>query len=293
MTDVIHPPYQNWWHSSSNKTGLAMALALQKIHAVTTPAHTLELYSHQLFGWVLVVDDCLYSIEHDPGYREMLIHVPLLGRRREQCRVLLLGGDGAILREVLRHGFVTEVVVCEDEPALLALATELLGFDAEFSDSRVRHSLLAAPTALEAFADDDPGFDLIVCSVAPTNLQPQALAACLTDSGVCVDSDWFVLGLNQQGWYRDENGKGESLLSLAAQYATFSSIQHYYCVSPWMTGYRGFFLYTKDAHSYSAPFFDYTGSHYNAELHRAAFALPTFWPKAVAQSAASQIGAIL
>ena len=223
----------------------------------------------------------------------MLIHVPLLGRRREQCRVLLLGGDGAILREVLRHDFVTEVVVCEDEPALLAMQTELLGFDAEFSDPRVRHSPLAAPTALKTFALDDGGFDLIVCLAPSTTLQPQALAACLTDKGVCVDSDWLVVGLNQQGWYRDTNETGESLLSLAVQGISFSAIQHYYGVSPWMTGYRGFFLYTKDAHSYSEPYFDYTGNHYNAELHRAAFALPTFWPKAMAQSAAIQIGAIL
>ncbi len=292
MSEITTEPYQRWWHTPSNEFGLTTALALQKVHAVTTPAHRLELYSHPLFGWVLVVGDCLYSIEHDPGYREMLIHLPLLGRRREHCRVLLLGGDGAILREVLRHDFVTEVVLCEDEPALLAIATEWLGFDAEFSDARVKHYPLAASNALQILAHENPKFDFIVSSDFATNLQPQALAACLTDDGVCVDSDWFVLGKQQNEWYRDADGQGENLLHRAEQSTCFPAIQHYYYVSPWMTGYRGFFLYTKDAHSYAEPFRAYTGSHYNAELHRAAFALPTFWSKPVAHSAARRRGVI-
>jgi spermidine synthase len=276
--------YQHWWHSASNEIGLANALALQTVKTLTTPAHKVELYSHSLLGWVLIVDDRLYSIESDDGYREMLIHVPLLGRRRTTCPVLLLGGEGAILREVLRHDFVTEVVVCESDPAMLEIGQEFLGFSAVFSDPRVTHYSLTAAEALATFATSGNGFDLIVCADASTTLSPHAIAACLTHTGVGVDCDWLVLGQERTGWLRDRQRQENNRLSVAATSTAFHSIQHYYSVSPWMTGYRGFFLSTNDAHSYAEPCFDYTGNHYNAAVHQAAFALPTCWPQVTPQS---------
>jgi len=283
MTEIKPEPYQDWWREAGSEIGLTNAFALQKAHEVKTPAHKLELYSHHLFGWVLVVDDRLYSIEHDPGYREMLVHVPLLGRMRKACRVLMLGGDGALLREILRHEFVTEVVVCESEPALLEVERDWLGHGEALSDERVKHFPHTAEAALTAVTIGTPGFalfDLIVhCSpVTQRALSPQSLAACLTDSGVCVESDWLVLGDKQNFWSREMTGSRKSLLRSASENASFQTIQSYCGLSPWMTGYRGFFLYTKDSHSYAEPCADYTGTHYNADLHRASFLLPTFWP---------------
>jgi len=283
MTESTPEPYQDWWREASSEIGLTNAFALQKAHEVETPAHKLELYTHHLFGWMLVVDGCLYSIEHDPGYREMLVHVPLLGRKRDACRVLMLGGAGAILREILRHEFVTEVVVCESEPALLEVERDWLGHGEALLDARVKLFFHRAEAALTAVAIGTRGFalfDLIVhCSPATQRaLSPQSLAACLTDSGVCVDSDWLVLGAKQNFWLREMTGSRNSLLRSASENASFQTIQSFCGLSPWMTGYRGFFLYTKDSHSYAEPCADYTGTHYNADLHRASFLLPTFWP---------------
>jgi spermidine synthase len=197
--------------------------------------------------------------------------------------VLTLGGDGALLREILRHEFVTEVVVCESEPALLEVERDWLGHGEALSDERVKHFPHTAEAALTAVAIGAPGFalfDLIVhCSPATQRaLSPQSLAACLTDSGVCVDSDWLVLGNKQNFWLREMTGSRKSLLRSASENASFQTIQSYCGLSPWMTGYRGFFLYKKDSHSYAEPCADYTGTHYNADLHRASFLLPTFWP---------------
>jgi spermidine synthase len=295
MTEITSEPYQDWWHEASSEIGLTNAFALQKVHTVTTSSHKLELYTHHLFGRLLVMDGCLYSIEHDPGYREMLIHVPLLGRRHKDCRVLMLGSDGVLLREILRHEFVTEVVVCESEPALLELEKEWLGHAEALADARVKlfsHTAEIALAAVEKAAQDFALFDLIVLCrpAAQAALSPQSLAACLTDGGVCVDSDWLVLGKKQngqngqQGWLREMTGTRNSLLRSVTESAAFQTIQSYCGLSPWMTGYRGFFLYTKDAHSYAEPCVPWTGTHYNADLHRAAFLLPTFWPAHYAMS---------
>ena len=42
-------------------------------------------------------------------------------------------------------------------------------------------------------------------------------------------------------------------------------------------GFLGFFIYSRGGVSCATPRVPFEGCHYNAELHRSAFALPTFW----------------
>src|SRR6476619_1950249 len=106
--------YIEWWHDCTEAIGLASALDARCLYETTTPYHHIEVLSHESLGWILAIDGALECVQGEANDREMRVHVPLLGRIRRHCRVLLLGGgDGAILHEVLRHAFVTEVVLCE------------------------------------------------------------------------------------------------------------------------------------------------------------------------------------
>jgi spermidine synthase len=95
---------------------------------------------------------------------EALVHPALAGRR---SRVLILGGgDGLALREVLRHADVRAVVVVEADPALTALARTdpaLAALTADaYRDGRVR-SVHAEPLAwLRTAPAVDTGYDVIL-----------------------------------------------------------------------------------------------------------------------------------
>ena len=49
----------------------------------------------------------------EPGYHEMLAHVPLLVHPAPSKVLIIGGGDGGTLREVLKHPTVREVEMCE------------------------------------------------------------------------------------------------------------------------------------------------------------------------------------
>ncbi|MFY1637951.1 polyamine aminopropyltransferase [Solwaraspora sp. WMMB335] len=106
--------------------------------------------------------DLQFSSVDEYRYHEALVHPALAGRRD---RVLVLGGgDGLALREVLRYPDVTAVTLVELDPAVVALARDdttlrELNGDA-FGDPRVRVVLADAFTWLRSAP---PGaFDAVI-----------------------------------------------------------------------------------------------------------------------------------
>lgn len=83
----------------------------QQVDVVTTKA----------YGRMLLLDGLVMTTERDEFvYHEMISHVPLLSMPRPPRRVLVIGGgDGGTVREVLKHPSVEEVVLCEIDPVVI------------------------------------------------------------------------------------------------------------------------------------------------------------------------------
>ena len=67
----------------------------------------IEVLSHDRFGRLLSLDGYIQACQADEFIYHEMPHVPLLGQQRSDTSVLIVGGgDGGILREVLKHDFV-------------------------------------------------------------------------------------------------------------------------------------------------------------------------------------------
>jgi len=70
----------------------------------------IELYESKHFGKILVLDDLLQLTEHDAdSYNEMMAHVPLMQHTNPKRVLIIGGGDGRVLHEVLKHDCVEHV----------------------------------------------------------------------------------------------------------------------------------------------------------------------------------------
>src|SRR5271169_868490 len=86
----------------------------EKLYEEQTKEQHLVLFKNNLFGKVLALDGIIQITEKDEyPYQEMMVHVPLLAHGSAQKVLIVGGGDGGILREVLRHKNVQEVVLVE------------------------------------------------------------------------------------------------------------------------------------------------------------------------------------
>ena len=100
---------------------------------------TVEVIDTVGFGRVLVIDGVFMTSEYDEFlYHEMLTH-PALTTAPDIARVLVIGGgDGGTVREVLKHPEVSECVMIEiDEMVVEASKEHLANIGTAWSDPRL------------------------------------------------------------------------------------------------------------------------------------------------------------
>src|SRR5690349_7960488 len=74
------------------------------LHEETTDQQRLVIFKNDTYGKVLALDGVIQTTEKDEFvYHEMMTHVPLLAHGNARNVLIIGGGDGGILREVLRH----------------------------------------------------------------------------------------------------------------------------------------------------------------------------------------------
>jgi len=122
----------------------------------------LVIFENDTFGRVLMLDGVVQLTEADEFvYHEMMAH-PALMAQPEPKRVLIIGGgDGGVLREVLRHGSVERAVLCEIDQGVIDLSRRYLDFIANgaFDDPRAE---VVIADGTKFVAETDEKFDAIL-----------------------------------------------------------------------------------------------------------------------------------
>jgi spermidine synthase len=76
----------------------------QKVEVVETVA----------YGRMLIIDDCVMVTDGDEFvYHEMISHIPICLHKNPENVVVIGGGDGGTVRELLKHKQVKKVTLCE------------------------------------------------------------------------------------------------------------------------------------------------------------------------------------
>lgn len=121
-----------------------------------------ELHVSPDHGKLLLLDGDLQSASADEFiYHEALVHPAMLAHPDPRRVAILGGGEGATLREVLKHTSVREAFMVDIDGELVNLCRELMPeqADGSFEDPR---SHLVIGDALEWLENQKTGFDVII-----------------------------------------------------------------------------------------------------------------------------------
>ncbi len=281
---------RNWWHEETEGIAFTHALDMELLHEEQSKFQKIGIYNHETFGRILTLDDLVQASEADEFmYHEMAVHVPLLGRKWDDVSVLIVGGgDGGILREVLVHNFVTRAVMVEIDERVVELSKEYLKINGDYDDPRAELIIGDAADYMRNARATGDKFDLIILDLSEP-VGPSAsvftkefcedFSNCITERGVVLDSDSIFVGKDRAYFLQELCGdKDQNLVSIMQEKQLLPSVAGYRSiVQLYPAAEFGFFLYSRDGHDYSQPVKSHTGRHYNAELHTASFALPTWW----------------
>lgn len=130
-----------------------------------SPYQEILLAENELWGKFLLLDGDMQSATRDLGaYHEMLVHPGLLAHPHPRRVLILGGGDGATLREVLRHECVQEVMMVEQDATVVKICREFAPefHGGAFHDPRCR---LLVGDALHYLRTSQGYFDVIIADL--------------------------------------------------------------------------------------------------------------------------------
>lgn len=276
----------NVWYSElhQNRAGLTIKVK-QVVYSGQSPFQRIDILDTYEFGKMLVLYGSIMITEKDEYiYHEMISHVPLFTHPNPRKVLVIGGGDGGTVREVLKHPEVEQVTLVEIDEMVVEKCKEYFPQVAcGLTDPKTR---ILFQDGARFVAETDEKFDVILVDasdpIGPAEVLfqknfHQNIYNCLNDDGIMVTQ-------SESPFYHQR--------TLRRMYENLSGIfprtgLYWAYVPTYPSGIWSFTLCSKQYH----PIEDFretryqelnidTG-YYNAGIHRAAFVLPNFIKKAI------------
>lgn len=237
----------------------------------------LQVFETEFFGNTLVLDGIIQLTERDNmGYHEMITHVPMLAVGAPKRVLIIGGGDGGSLQQVLRFPSVREAVVCELDQKVVDYSRKYFpAFGDPWSDPRAKLLVRDAFGYLE----ENPGqFDVIISDTTdPIGMAERLfsdefyklMVRALAPGGAAATQC-------EQPFFDTELIK---TIYQTARTLT-KNPAYYYAQIPTYPGGGIGFMYVSDnpwENGLKTPYPPGVNNYINPEIHKAAFAIPEFF----------------
>jgi spermidine synthase len=156
-------PYMtNWIEETFHPHWRVRLEATRVLHEVKTEHQNLVIFENPTWGTVLMLDGvCQLTTSDEFVYHEMMAHVPLMALDKPKRVLVVGGGDGGVLREVLKHPSVEKATLCEIDRTVIDTALEHYPSipGKVFEDKRAD---IVIADGLKYVAETDERFDAII-----------------------------------------------------------------------------------------------------------------------------------
>ena len=273
-----------YWYSEIHARGVKFSLEAEVLYQEQTPYQKLMIMKNNTFGIFLTLDGYVQLTEGDEFiYHDMICH-PALAVNPDIKRVLIIGGgDGGTAREVARYEQIERIDMVEIDEAICRLACEYLPQTAKVFTSEPRLRLMIGDGVAYVKKVPAASYDLIlVDSTDPFGpgkglFTKEFYANCsrvLTENGILINQ-------HESAFY-NEDARPLRLAhdKIAASFPVariFGFNMPTYASGYWYFGFASKKLDPlTDAQHERWQEFGLKTRYYNADIHRAAFALPTY-----------------
>jgi spermidine synthase len=270
-------PMELWFTEKQTEHFGITARIKRTLHTEQTPFQKLDMVETEQFGNMLILDGMVMTTQKDEFvYHEMVAHVPLFTHPNPENVLVVGGGDGGVIREVLKHPSVKKATLVEIDGKVIECSKKYLPEIAgKLDDPRVE---VKVDDGFMHIAKSENEYDVIMVDstepVGPAvNLFTKGfyagIAKALKEDGIFVaqtDNPWFKADLIRNV-YRDVREIFPITRLYTANIPTYPS---------------GLWTFTIGSKKYDPlevsddRFHDIETKYYTKELHKACFVLPKF-----------------
>jgi len=269
--ETLYPDYRQAFH------------VRRTICRLTSGHQEIVIFETERFGRVLALDGVIQTTEADEFvYHEMLAHVPLFAHGRARRVLIVGGGDGGMLEEVLKHPVERVTLVEIDRRVIELCRTYLPSISRDaFDDPRAEVVIADAGRYVAA---TDARFDVVIVD-SPDPVGPAAALfeapfyagckRCLAQGGVLVAQNGvpFMQGDELSGSIRHLRGLFADVAAYVAPVPTYVGGVMAFA---WASDDRALRQAGVEVLQARAAKAGIETRYYTPDVHRAAFALPPY-----------------
>ncbi|ODV59696.1 spermine synthase [Ascoidea rubescens DSM 1968] len=292
LDNFSHSLIENGWfreQSDLHFPGQALQLKIKKIlHYEKTQFQDVLVFQSETYGNVLVLDGIIQVSERDEfSYQEMITHLPLFSHPNPKKVLVIGGGDGGVLREVIKHQSVQQAILVEIDELVIELSKKFLpNMASSFNSPKVKVILDDGFKYLKnsSFLNESNKFDVIITDSSDPEGPAQEffkenyfnlLYNALNKNGIVISQT------SENFWLNFKFIKNLKKIALKV----FPNVEFSYtCVPTYTSGQLGLLICSKDKNfNLKVPLRKLPPSdelslfkYYNSDLHTASFVLPNW-----------------
>jgi len=269
--------------------GQCLSLEVEKVlHHEKSKFQDIMVFESKTYGRTLILDGVIQCTEKDEfSYQEMISLLPLNSHPNPEKVLIVGGGDGGVVREVVKHPAVREVTMCEIDRAVVEVSRDLLPFMSCALDSP--KLTLQFDDGLEFMKQHREEFDVIITDSS----DPIGPAKCLFEEAYfelmssALRPGGIICSQGENMWFHQDIIR-QVMEGCRKHYG--STAYAYTTIPTYPGGQIGFVLAGKDKGvNFAEPARVLTEAemtamelrYYSPEVHRAAFVLPRFAQRAL------------
>lgn len=285
--ELTHPTIKNGWFAEISDTmwpGQALTLRVEKVlHVEKSKYQDILVFKSTDYGNVLVLDNCIQATERDEfSYQEMIAHLALNSHPSPKKALVVGGGDGGVLREILKHDCIEEAWLCDIDESVINVSKKYLPeMSKSYDNPKVK---IHIGDGFKFLAEYKNQFDVIITDSSDPEGPAESLFqkpyfellhGALTEKGVITtqaESIWLHMDIIAQ------LKKDCASIFPVAEYG-------YTMIPTYPSGSIGFMVCSKDKNAdvkklirfdWDDDFVRKNLKYYNKKIHEAAFILPTW-----------------
>jgi len=273
-----HKKALDLWFTEQQTKNMKISLRVKQIlHREMTPFQSLAVLDTEQFGPMLTLDNIIQTTVRDEFvYHEMITHVPLNTHAAPKKVLVIGGGDGGAVREIIKHQSIEKAVHCEIDGAVIEASRRFLPeISCALDDPRVE---IVVADGIKHVQENKDTYDVIMVD-SPDPIGPAVglfSAEFYKDIFASLKEDGIFVAQTESPFFNRE------LIPDLVQSigGIFPVTRLYLAVVPTYPG--GLWSFTMGSKKYDPLQVDIAGippldtRYYSPEIHRTCFVLPPF-----------------
>ncbi|MFC3210555.1 spermidine synthase [Planomicrobium okeanokoites] len=267
-----------FWYTEKQTENFGITMKINKtLHTEQTDFQYLEMAETEEWGNMLFLDGMVMTSEKDEFvYHEMVAHVPLFTHPNPENVLVVGGGDGGVIREILKHPSVKKATLVDIDGKVIEYSKKFLPSIASgLEDARVE---VIVGDGFMHIAESENEYDVIMVD----STEPVGPAVNLFSKGFyagiskALKEDGIFVAQSDNPWF-----KGDLIQQVQNDVREIFPITKLYLanIPTYPSGLWAFTIGSKKYDPLAVPaerFHEIDTKYYTKELHNAAFALPKF-----------------